>query len=169
MGDESVLQTKQFPLLTFYKKGEAKTCVFWDLNDYPIPSGVHPASLCESIKDAIWKQHIDGDVSIHAYVDASEPEYQDAGFQLQVFPESEGGKHTRNCAMVADMAIWAVINPTPCNVIILAKVTDVFLATHVRSCCTRIYGQGRAPAQSDSTFLTCIFHQRRGPRVPAQK
>ncbi|CAA7031514.1 unnamed protein product [Microthlaspi erraticum] len=169
MGDESVLQTQKFPLLSFYKEGEAKTCVFWDLNDYPIPSGVNPGSMCEKIKDAIWEQGIDGDVSIHAYVDVSEREYGDAGFQLEVFPECEGGKHTRHSAMLADMAIWAVINPKPCNVFILAKVTDDFLATHLRSCCTRIYGQGRAPAQSGSTFLTCIFdfalrRRRRRPR-----
>ncbi|CAA7031540.1 unnamed protein product [Microthlaspi erraticum] len=180
MDEESVWETQQFPL-TFYKEGESKTCVFWDLNDYPIPSGINPASMCESIKDAIWKQGIDGEVSIQAYVDVSEStlserEYSDAGFQVEVFHESEGGKHTRNCSMLADMTMWALDNPTPSNVILLAKVTDDTLAGLLRSSCPRIYGclfsrYLRVPARTDSSFLTSIFdpvqgRRRRRNRIP---
>uniref|UniRef100_A0A1J3IMB9 NYN domain-containing protein n=1 Tax=Noccaea caerulescens TaxID=107243 RepID=A0A1J3IMB9_NOCCA len=165
MGDESVWKTQQFPL-TFYKEGEADTCVFWDLNDYPIPIGVHPAWIYKRIKDAISDQGIVGDVSIHGYVDVSEREYWDAGFQVEVFPQSEGGKHTRHCSMLVDMSIWALNHTKPSNVIILAQVTDDLLDGHFRSYCSRIYGylfsrQRRVPARSDPTFLTCIFDQQR--------
>ncbi|CAA7031541.1 unnamed protein product [Microthlaspi erraticum] len=110
MGDESVWKTQQFPL-TFYDEGEADTCVFWDLNDYPIPSGVHPASIRRRILHAIRDQGIVGDVSIHAYVDASEREYCDAGFQVEVFPKSEASRKRRVPARTDPTFLTSIFDP----------------------------------------------------------
>ncbi|CAA7031542.1 unnamed protein product [Microthlaspi erraticum] len=167
MDEESVWQTEQFPL-TFYKEGETKTCVFWDMNDYPIPRGADPASIYKSIKDAISKQGCDGDLFIQAYVDVHksrfpEREYSDAGFQVEVFPRDEGGNHARYCSMFADMRLWSFANlTTPSNVILLAKITDDDMAFRLRFMCKKIYGyfcctDRKLPARSDSSFLTSLF------------
>ncbi|CAL9227513.1 unnamed protein product, partial [Arabidopsis halleri] len=55
-----------YPLI-FYKDG--KTCVFWDVEDYPIPDGLDPASIYQRIKDAVNKYGCDAEVSIQAYAD----------------------------------------------------------------------------------------------------
>lgn len=72
---------------------DGKTCVFWDVEDYPIPDGLDPASIYQRIKDAVNKYGCDAEVSIQAYaVDNNtfaDREYSDAGFKLQVFTEGE--------------------------------------------------------------------------------
>lgn len=66
--------------------------MFWDLGDFPIPDGVDPASIHESIKDAIKKQGCHGEVLIEAYAESdkdtlSDGKYSDAGLHVQVFPQ----------------------------------------------------------------------------------
>ncbi|XP_010448545.1 PREDICTED: uncharacterized protein LOC104730993 [Camelina sativa] len=125
----------------FYKHG--KTCVFWDVNDYPIPDGLDPSSIYQSIKDAIKKHGCDAEVTIHAYADDNtvsddlRRQLLDAGFKFEVF--SPGGDHARHCTMYCDMVLWAFKHPTPpLNLIVLAKVFDCEGDFYTFMCALRI-------------------------------
>ncbi|XP_019088961.1 PREDICTED: uncharacterized protein LOC109127880 [Camelina sativa] len=81
-----------------------KTCVFWDLEDYPIPDGVDPASFYLNIKEAIKKLGCHEEVSIQAYVpddDELRRKYEDAGFIIKSDPHD--GKDARICTMFVEL------------------------------------------------------------------
>ncbi|XP_010448537.1 PREDICTED: uncharacterized protein LOC104730984 [Camelina sativa] len=114
-----------YPLI-FYKDG--KTCVFWDVEDYPIPDGPDPASIYQSMKEAVKKHGCDAEVTIHAYADNNTVsddltrQFLDAGFEFEVFTEE--CKYARHCAMFCDVMLWTLENPTPSNVIVLANIIE---------------------------------------------
>ncbi|XP_020874984.1 uncharacterized protein LOC110226749 isoform X2 [Arabidopsis lyrata subsp. lyrata] len=43
---------------------DAKTCVFWDVDDYPIPNGSDPVSLGQKIKSVLLAANYRGEVSM---------------------------------------------------------------------------------------------------------
>ncbi|XP_010448539.1 PREDICTED: uncharacterized protein LOC104730986 [Camelina sativa] len=112
--------------LRFYKDG--KTRVFWDVEDYPIPDGLDPASIYQRMKEAVKKHGCDAEVTIHAYAenntfsDELRRQFCDAGFKVEVF--TEGDKYVRHCAMYADVMIWTLENPKPSNLVVLANIME---------------------------------------------
>lgn len=75
---------------------DAKTCVFWNVEDYPIPSGSDPVSMGQKIKSALAVENIRGELSIKAYVDKKNTlsdelrdKYIDAGITVNPIPEGE--------------------------------------------------------------------------------
>lgn len=75
---------------------DAKTCVFWNVEDYPIPSGSDPVSMGQKIKSALAVENIRGELSIKAYVDKKNTlsdelrdKYIDAGITVNPMPEGE--------------------------------------------------------------------------------
>ncbi|CAL9227500.1 unnamed protein product [Arabidopsis halleri] len=143
-----------YPLI-FYKDG--KTCVFWDVEDYPIPDGLDPASIYQRIKDAVNKYGCDAEVSIQAYADDNntfaDREYSDAGFKLQVF--TEGDKYARHWSMYGDIMLWSLENPKS-NVIIIAKITEDDLADRI-GCLTRVWSYGLLLSQAKPEWLQKLF------------
>ncbi|KAG2311163.1 hypothetical protein Bca52824_022720 [Brassica carinata] len=47
--------------------GNAKTSVFWDIADYPIPIGKDPVSFCHRMKLALFDRGYKGELSIYVY------------------------------------------------------------------------------------------------------
>ncbi|ESQ43244.1 hypothetical protein EUTSA_v10015133mg [Eutrema salsugineum] len=48
---------------------ETKTCIFWDLNDFPIPQHLDPEDIYKSIESAFRGNGFQGDVSVRLYAD----------------------------------------------------------------------------------------------------
>ncbi|CAA7029563.1 unnamed protein product [Microthlaspi erraticum] len=68
---------------------EAKTCVFWDVEDCPIPDGQDPESVAINIKSALAKNGYRGEVTIRAYGEKYQVQdfYESAGIKL--FPQGD--------------------------------------------------------------------------------
>ncbi|XP_023635332.1 uncharacterized protein LOC17878973 [Capsella rubella] len=157
------------PPLVFHKSG--KTCVFWDVEDYPIPDGLDAASIYHSIKGAIKNYGCDEEVCIQAYVgnntfsDEFLRQSSDAGVIFEVF--TRGGQYERHRSIYGDVMLWTLENPTPSNVIVIAKLFDDDLATSIRFLSTVWYygvlisqapkPEWEFPLGSAPSFLASIF------------
>ncbi|CAE6192734.1 unnamed protein product [Arabidopsis arenosa] len=102
---------------------DAKTCVFWDVEDYPIPNGSDPVLLGQKIKSVLLAANYRGEVSIKAYVDTLSDElrsqYLDAGITVDLMPQ--GDEYARISPLFVDAYVWALDNPAPANMIVLSK------------------------------------------------
>ncbi|CAA7033280.1 unnamed protein product [Microthlaspi erraticum] len=86
------------------KYAEAKTCVFWDIEDCPIPDGLNPEMVAKNIKSALVKKGYLGEVTIWAYGDKYQTQdyYQSAGIKLLC----EGSKYERFRKMHLELYKW---------------------------------------------------------------
>ncbi|CAA7029561.1 unnamed protein product [Microthlaspi erraticum] len=68
---------------------EAKTCVFWDVEDCPIPDGQDPESVAINIRSALANNGYGGEVTIWAYGEKYQVQdfYESAGIKL--FPQGD--------------------------------------------------------------------------------
>lgn len=72
----------------YYKKhAEAKTVVFWDVDECPIPEDLDPQSVYQNIRTALANKGYHGEVSIMAFGDRNQIPgyYESAG--IQIFPK----------------------------------------------------------------------------------
>ncbi|CAH2074124.1 unnamed protein product [Thlaspi arvense] len=161
---------------------DSKTCVFWDVVDYPIAKGVDPASIRGSIKEAIHEKQEggDGEVTVYAYGDksttVSEREFADAGFD-QFELVTEGGKRERFWSIFADISLWRMEVPAPANIIVLAKVIeDTMLPYRLVALLTcwdygvrisEVKPKWRFPGGSAASFLTSIIDGTEPDNTPA--
>ncbi|CAA7033277.1 unnamed protein product [Microthlaspi erraticum] len=92
--------------LTSSKYAEAKTCVFWDIEDCPIPDGLDPEMVAKNIKTALAKRGYLGELTIKVYGDKYQVEeyYQSAGIELH----SLGSKYERFRRMYPDFFRWGL-------------------------------------------------------------
>ncbi|KAG7561555.1 NYN domain limkain-b1-type [Arabidopsis thaliana x Arabidopsis arenosa] len=118
----------------------AKTQIFWDIEDFPIPDGLDPKSVCQKIKQGL---DFRGDVSISAYYeDKTVPEevldkYRDARITLHPY----GGKSTRLDNMILDILLWSMDNPSdyyhPLNLVVISRnISKETLLNNVLQSCT---------------------------------
>ncbi|CAA7033275.1 unnamed protein product [Microthlaspi erraticum] len=90
--------------LTSSKYAEAKTCVFWDIEDCPIPDGLDPEMVAKNIKSALAKRGYLGELTIWVYGDKYQIQdyYQSAGIELHC----EGSKYERFRMMHTEFYRW---------------------------------------------------------------
>ncbi|CAH2063288.1 unnamed protein product [Thlaspi arvense] len=83
---------------------EAKTGVFWDMEDCPIPEGLDPGSVYRNIKSALANNGYGGEVTICAFGDKNQiPGYfESAGIELV----RAGDKRARLLGMMNDFFSW---------------------------------------------------------------
>ncbi|CAA7026738.1 unnamed protein product [Microthlaspi erraticum] len=109
----------------------AKTCVFWNVEDCPIPSGLDPVSVARNIKSALAKKGFLGEVTIRAYGDMYQiPDYyQPAGIKL----ERHGDKSARFMSMNGDFFLWLLENGESTNMMVISGDHSEF-AQSLKSC-----------------------------------
>ncbi|CAA7039898.1 unnamed protein product [Microthlaspi erraticum] len=111
------------------EQDEPKTGVFWDLEDFPIPDDLDPATVLQNIKLALQKSGHHGDVFVWAYLPGgktfskhSVKEYEDAGITTISTRED---KHARLRRMILDFFLWSLDNehhpPTGPNILVVTK------------------------------------------------
>ncbi|CAL9213748.1 unnamed protein product [Arabidopsis halleri] len=87
----------------------AKTRVFWDVLDFPVPEDRNLDSFYSKVKHALRIEGYIGDLSIYAYggVDAKWIDFYSSNIEL-VHRAAE--KHVRLSKMLVDMLYWAFYN-----------------------------------------------------------
>ncbi|CAA7024801.1 unnamed protein product [Microthlaspi erraticum] len=95
-------------------EGNNSTGVFWDLEDYPIPEHLDPATVVENIKFALKNNGYTGDVFVWAFLPGgktfskhSVQEYKDAGITTITVMEE---KYLRLRRMIVDFLLWSADN-----------------------------------------------------------
>ncbi|CAA7015478.1 unnamed protein product [Microthlaspi erraticum] len=96
------------------KDAKNSTGVFWDLEDYPIPDHLDPATVVENIKLVLKSNGYTGDVFVWAYLPGgktfskhSVQEYKDAGITTITVTEE---KYRRLHRMLIDFQVWSMDN-----------------------------------------------------------
>ncbi|WZZ18015.1 uncharacterized protein LOC103841884 [Brassica rapa] len=85
---------------------EAKTGVFWDVKECPIPTGLDPDSIFRNIKSALAKKGYYGELTIMPYCDKNQfpdgpDDFESAGMKL--VPEDEARRYK---TMSRELCSW---------------------------------------------------------------
>ncbi|XP_010427660.1 PREDICTED: uncharacterized protein LOC104712455 [Camelina sativa] len=89
-------------------RSTAHTCVFWDVQDFPVPKGRDPDSVYENIKLALANKGFAGIVHIRAYGRKNKVWDDFLLDGITVIPE--GDKDARVKRMIRDVLFWALDN-----------------------------------------------------------
>ncbi|KAL0641640.1 hypothetical protein Bca4012_103778 [Brassica carinata] len=141
----------------------AKTSVFWDIADYPIPIGADPVLFCNRMKDALVNKGYKGELSIYVYVDTGEllPKCLETFVEFDFLPK--GDDYARISSMLVDISFWALSYPYS-NIIVLSKkiVRDTILSfeslynTH-GLLLSKTEPHWLVPSESSALFLASLF------------
>ncbi|XP_023645898.1 uncharacterized protein LOC17899214 isoform X2 [Capsella rubella] len=86
--------------------------LFWDVVDYPIPTGLSDDSIYLNIGSALCHRGHRGDVSIWAYGEKQTfPEDSDPDSKFKIGFVPDGPNYSRGFKMLLDMLLWALDNP----------------------------------------------------------
>uniref|UniRef100_A0A803MIP5 CCHC-type domain-containing protein n=1 Tax=Chenopodium quinoa TaxID=63459 RepID=A0A803MIP5_CHEQI len=115
-----------------YRK--AKTSVWWDIENCPVPKNSDPNLIAQNIASALLKLDYGGCVSISAYGDthrissAVQHALSSTGISLNHVPA--GVKDASDKKILVDMLFWAVDNPAPANYLLISGDRDFANALH---------------------------------------
>nr|CAD1828620.1 unnamed protein product [Ananas comosus var. bracteatus] len=113
---------------------EAKTSVWWDIENCQVPRACDPHLIAQNISSALAALGYRGPVSISAYGDTSNisPAAQHAlsstGIALNHVPA--GIKDASDKKILVDMLFWAIDNPPPANYLLISGDRDFCNALH---------------------------------------
>nr|TKS04187.1 hypothetical protein D5086_0000143880 [Populus alba] len=113
----------------------AKTSVWWDIENCAVPRGCDPHAIAPNISSALVKMNYCGPVSIYAYGDthginsAAQMALSSTGVALNHVPAS-GVKDASDKKILVDMLFWAVDNPAPANYLLISGDRDFSNALH---------------------------------------
>ncbi|KAJ6434639.1 hypothetical protein OIU84_018200, partial [Salix udensis] len=112
----------------------AKTSVWWDIENCAVPSGCDPHAIAQNISSALARMNYCGPVSISAYGDtnginsAAQQALSSTGVTLNHVPP--GIKDASDKKILVDMLFWAVDNPAPANYLLISGDRDFSNALH---------------------------------------
>ncbi|CAA7024734.1 unnamed protein product [Microthlaspi erraticum] len=141
---------------SFAMPADVGTCVFWDVEEYPLPHGLDLRSFCENILSAVRSRVASstGAVSIYAYVvkveeDFKADEAEDAQIKIRIAPADESERFAQ---MSMDFHFWSVDNTaaddhshrTRPNLLLISKLleADRRLCLGVQGCLRCIIRRG---------------------------
>ncbi|VVB06376.1 unnamed protein product [Arabis nemorensis] len=107
------------------KYAGAKTGVFWDIEDCPIPNGLDPVSVYRNIKTALANQGYRGEVTIKAFKEKKtiRNDFELAGINLEI----AGDKHGRFTSMYHAFFSWVLQNRDTTNLLIISRDKTEFV------------------------------------------
>ncbi|KAJ6876539.1 hypothetical protein NC651_029514 [Populus alba x Populus x berolinensis] len=112
----------------------AKTSVWWDIENCAVPRGCDPHAIARNISSALVEMNYFGPVSISAYGDThginstAQQALSSTGIALNHVPE--GVKDASDKKILVDMLFWAVDNPSPANYLLISGDRDFSNALH---------------------------------------
>ncbi|KAJ6359569.1 hypothetical protein OIU77_003721 [Salix suchowensis] len=112
----------------------AKTSVWWDIENCAVPRGCDPHAIAQNISSALTRMNYCGPVSISAYGDtnginsAAQQALSSTGVTLNHVPA--GVKDASDKKILVDMLFWAVDNPAPANYLLISGDRDFSNALH---------------------------------------
>ncbi|GAB4841821.1 hypothetical protein Ancab_022557 [Ancistrocladus abbreviatus] len=113
---------------------EAKTSVWWDIENCQVPRGCDPHGIAQNISSALVNLNYSGPVSISAYGDTNripssvQQALSSTGISLNHVPA--GVKDASDKKILVDMLFWAVDNPAPANYLLISGDRDFSNALH---------------------------------------
>ncbi|KAM0947551.1 putative NYN domain, limkain-b1-type, meiosis regulator and mRNA stability factor 1 [Dioscorea sansibarensis] len=113
---------------------EAKTSVWWDIENCQVPKGCDPHQIAQNIRSALAEMEYKGSVAIWAYGDTSnipaaiQQALSSTGVSLNHVPA--GVKDASDKKILVDMLFWAVDNPPPANFLLISGDRDFSNALH---------------------------------------
>ncbi|GAB4830633.1 hypothetical protein Ancab_020399 [Ancistrocladus abbreviatus] len=113
---------------------EAKTSVWWDIENCQVPRGCEPHGIAQNISSALVNLNYRGPVSISAYGDTNripssiQQALSSTGISLNHVPS--GLKDASDKKILVDMLFWAVDNPAPANYLLISGDRDFSSALH---------------------------------------
>ncbi|KAH7666552.1 Meiosis regulator and mRNA stability factor 1 protein [Dioscorea alata] len=113
---------------------EAKTSVWWDIENCPVPRGCDPHLIAQNIRSGLAEKDYKGSVAIWAYGDtgnipaAIQQALSSTGVSLNHVPA--GVKDASDKKILVDMLFWAVDNPPPANLMLISGDRDFSNALH---------------------------------------
>ncbi|KAF6154933.1 hypothetical protein GIB67_018370 [Kingdonia uniflora] len=113
---------------------EAKTSVWWDIENCQVPKNCDPHAIAQNISSALIKMNYCGRVSISAYGDTNripttvQHALSSTGITLNHVPA--GVKDASDKKILVDMLFWAVDNPAPANYLLISGDRDFSNALH---------------------------------------
>ncbi|GAB2234531.1 hypothetical protein Drorol1_Dr00003786 [Drosera rotundifolia] len=113
---------------------EAKTSVWWDIENCQVPRGCDPHAIAQNISSALKKINYRGPVSVSAYGDTNripwsvQQALSSTGISLNHVPA--GVKDASDKKILVDMLFWAVDNPAPANYLLISGDRDFSNALH---------------------------------------
>ncbi|RZC88208.1 hypothetical protein C5167_016008 [Papaver somniferum] len=112
----------------------AKTSVWWDIENCHVPKGCEPHAIAQNISSALIKMNYCGAISISAYGDTNripmsvQHALSSTGITLNHVPA--GVKDASDKKILVDMLFWAVDNPAPANYLLISGDRDFSNALH---------------------------------------
>ncbi|KAM0947552.1 putative NYN domain, limkain-b1-type, meiosis regulator and mRNA stability factor 1 [Dioscorea sansibarensis] len=113
---------------------EAKTSVWWDIENCQVPKGCDPHLIAQNIRSGLAEMEYKGAVAIWAYGDtgnipaAIQKALSSTGVSLNHVPA--GVKDASDKKILVDMLFWAVDNPPPANFLLISGDRDFSNALH---------------------------------------
>ncbi|KAJ3683892.1 hypothetical protein LUZ60_014119 [Juncus effusus] len=114
--------------------GEAKTSVWWDIENCMVPRGTDPNPIAQNISTALACAGFTGPISISAYGDTGQLSstiqhaLSSTGISLHHVPA--GIKDASDKKILVDMLFWAIDNPPPANILLISGDRDFCNALH---------------------------------------
>ncbi|XP_062144310.1 uncharacterized protein LOC133851756 isoform X3 [Alnus glutinosa] len=112
----------------------AKTSVWWDIENCPVPKGCDPNAIAQNISSALVKMNYCGPLSISAYGDthripaSTQHALSSTGIAINHVPA--GVKDASDKKILVDILFWAVDNPAPANFMLISADRDFSNALH---------------------------------------
>ncbi|KAL8544775.1 hypothetical protein ACS0TY_005119 [Phlomoides rotata] len=113
---------------------DAKTSVWWDIENCQVPRGCDPHTVAKNISSALDKMNYRGSTTISAYGDtnriptSTQHALSSTGIALNHVPA--GVKDASDKKILVDMLFWAVDNPAPANYLLISGDRDFSNALH---------------------------------------
>ncbi|KAF3535000.1 hypothetical protein DY000_02064415 [Brassica cretica] len=115
---------------------EARTTVFWDTHNMPIPEGAVAAMVLKNIRTGLGNLNYRGPLSVYAYSCFSDPYYRElsslALFALTLLPESAYDNFL-DSTLLDDVIVWMDYCPAPANIMLILRDCDSCLAKLLKS------------------------------------
>ncbi|XP_042505363.1 uncharacterized protein LOC122081978 [Macadamia integrifolia] len=112
----------------------AKTSVWWDIENCQVPKCCDPHAIAQNISSALIEMNYTGAISISAYGDTNgipssvQHALSSTGISLNHVPA--GVKDASDKKILVDMLFWAVDNPAPANFMLISGDRDFSYALH---------------------------------------
>ncbi|KAF5187189.1 Meiosis arrest female protein [Thalictrum thalictroides] len=113
---------------------EAKTSVWWDIENCQVPKGCDPHAIAQNVRSSLINMNYCGQISISAYGDTNriplsvQQALNSTGITLNHVPA--GAKDASDKKILVDMLFWAVDNPAPANYLLISGDRDFSNALH---------------------------------------
>ncbi|VVB05820.1 unnamed protein product [Arabis nemorensis] len=88
----------------------AKTGIFWNIEDCPIPEGLNPRNILENIKSSLTNEgYVHGEVSVRAYCEKKNWSFDDLSLADITFEHAHAGNHLKRFRKILEDILFFTV------------------------------------------------------------